>query len=138
VLARGVVEPSEEVMQALKLEKRKKTIMIRRLRILEDTPLMLEDIYLPEEIFNGFDQVDISQKLLYPIYESKYKTPITWAEEFLKPLIADQEAAAYLGIAPGRAVIAIERIAYTLEDRPVEFRKSLGRGDQFSYHIEIR
>ncbi|KIX12551.1 GntR family transcriptional regulator [Dethiosulfatarculus sandiegensis] len=138
VLASGTVDPMPEVAKALKLEPGQRTILIRRLRILEDIPLMLEDIHLPEEIFKGFDELDISQKLLYPIYDRKYHTPIIWAEEFLKPLTATQEAAGYLAIEPGQAVISIERIAYTYQDRPVEFRKSLGRGDKFSYHIEIR
>jgi len=35
-------------------------------------------------------------------------------------------------------VIFIERIAYTFEDKPVEFRAGFGRGDRFRYHIELR
>ena len=99
---------------------------------------MLEDLYLPQKIFKGFEQVDISQELLYPIYDAKYNTPIIWADEFLWPKIASKKTATVLEIDPGDPVISIERIAYSLEDEPVEFRSSIGRGDRFRYHIEIR
>jgi GntR family transcriptional regulator len=99
---------------------------------------MLEDLYLPQKIFKGFEQVDISQELLYPIYDAKYNTPIIWADEFLWTKTASKKTATVLEIAPGDPVISIERIAYSLEDEPVEFRSSIGRGDRFRYHIEIR
>ena len=91
-----------------------------------------------QKIFKGFEQVDISKELLYPIYDTKYNTPIIWADEFLWPKIANKKIATVLEIEPGDPVISIERIAYTHGDEPAEFRSSVGRGDRFRYHTEIR
>jgi GntR family transcriptional regulator len=113
-------------------------LQIKRLRAFNDLPLMYEDLYLPEKIFAGLDRMDISRQLLYPIYDSRFNTPIIWADEFLEPRLATSEVAGHLGIAPGAPVIFLERIAYTFEDKPVEFRASFGRGDRFRYHIELR
>ena len=138
VLSCQIKDPPAGVRGVLKLTSPERVIAIKRLRTLEDEPLMLEDLYLPEALFRGFEQKDISQELLYPIYDAEYDSPIIWAEEFLEPRIAEEEAAELLGIKPGATLIFIERIAYTLGDKPVEFRASLGRGDRFRYHIELR
>ena len=138
VLDSQITKPSFRVKALLKLIDTDKVITIKRVRSLENLPLMLEDLYLPEKIFQGFDEIDISQQLLYPIYDAKYNTPITWADEYLWPEIATKETAKILGIKKGDPVICIERIAYTHGDHPVEFRYSVGRGDRFRYHIELR
>ena len=138
VLSSTIIVPSVRVRKILKLSDKDQVLTIKRVRYLKDLPLMLEDLYLPQKIFKGFEQVDISQELLYPIYDAKYNTPIIWADEFLWPKIANQKIATVLEIEPGDPVISIERIAYSLVDEPVEFRSSIGRGDRFRYHIEIR
>jgi GntR family transcriptional regulator len=99
---------------------------------------MYEDIFLPADRFKGLEQVDISQRLLYPIYDTRFATPVIWAEEFLEPRLATATLAGYLGLREGDPVIYVERTAYTYEDLPVEFRCSFGRGDRFRYHIELR
>ena len=138
VLNSDIITPAKRIRNILKLADNEKTITIKRIRYLKDLPLMLEDLYLPYKIFQGFDEIDISQELLYPIYDEKFKTPIIWADEYLWPTIADSNLAETLKIDPGDPVISIERIAYTYGDEPVEFRNSVGRGDKFRYHIEIR
>jgi len=138
VLNSKIILPPKRVQTVLQLNDNEKVIKIKRIRSIGDTPLMLEDLFLPHHIFKGFDHVDISQQLLYPIYDVKYKTPIIWAEENLWPQIANPEESNLLWISVGDPLIAIERVAFTYGDKPVEFRSSLGRGDRFRYHIEIR
>lgn len=138
VLSSDIITPAKRIRSMLKLADNEKTITIKRIRYLNDLPLMLQDLYLPYEIFKGFDEIDISQQLLYPIYDEKFKTPVVWADEYLQPTIADNNVAEALKINPGDPVISIERIVYTYGDEPVEVRSSIGRGDKFRYHIEIR
>lgn len=138
VLSAGSVRSPSRAREALRLSKRERALHIQRLRAFNDLPLMYEDLYLPEKIFAGLDQMDIARELLYPIYDSRFNTPVIWADEFLEPRLATTEVAGHLQIAPGDPVIFLERIAYTFEDKPIEFRASFGRGDRFRYHIELR
>jgi GntR family transcriptional regulator len=138
VLSAGPGRPTPRVREVLRLSGRERVLHIKRLRAFNDLPLMYEDLYLPEKIFAGLDRMDISRELLYPIYDSRFNTPIIWADEFLEPRLTTPEIAGHLGIAPGDPVIFLERIAYTFEDKPVEFRSGFGRGDRFRYHIELR
>ncbi len=138
VLASEISSPPPTARQHLKLSKEEKVVHIKRVRTLMDVPLMIEDLYLPCSLFPDFETIDISNKLIYPIYDEKYGTPIIWAEEFLEPRVADRAVAEALEIQSGDPVIFVERIAYTYGDRPVEFRAGFGRGDRFRYHIQIR
>lgn len=138
VLSSQVIKPQEQIRIVLKLPVEEKVIHIQRIRTLKDVPLMVEGLFLPERIFRGFQHIDISNKLLYPILDEQYGTPIIWAEEYLEPKVADLKTAQALGIQKGDPVSFIERIAYTYGDRPVEFRSGFGRGDRFRYHIQIR
>lgn len=138
VLFADVAKPSPRAREVLRLSAGEKALQIKRLRACNDVPLMFENIFLPESIFAGLERIDISHELLYPLYDSQFNTPIIWADEFLEPRLATPEAAEHLGINPGDPVIFVERIAYTFEDKPVEFRASFGRGDRFRYHIELR
>lgn len=138
VLEYSVIPGVGRIQNALRLETGEKVLRIRRVRILRKVPLVLEWIYLPQRIFSGFEKIDISQALLYPIYDETFGQPVVWAEEFLEPGIADSETSERLEIQPGAPIIHVERIAYSLGDRPVEYRNSTGRGDRFRYHVEIR
>jgi GntR family transcriptional regulator len=138
VLSSDIVTPSSRIRKILNLSEKDQVLTIKRVRFLKDLPLMIEDLYLSQKIFKGFEQVDISKELLYPIYDTKYNTPIIWADEFLWPKIANTKIATVLEIEPGDPVISIERIAYTHGDEPAEFRSSVGRGDRFRYHMQIR
>jgi GntR family transcriptional regulator len=138
VLFAGPGRPPSRVRDVLRFGKRERVLHIKRIRAFNDLPLMYEDLYLPARIFTGLERMDLSHELLYPIYDSHFNTPIIWADEFLEPRLATPEVAKHLGLAPGDPVIFLERIAYTFEDKPVEFRSSFGRGDRFRYHIELR
>lgn len=138
VIASGIETAPKAAREALGISARAQVIRIRRIRLLDRTPFILETIFLPYGRFKGFETVDISRELLYPIYARDYGFPVTRADEFLRPEIADAETGRHLGIDPGAAVIQIDRIAYTHGDVPVEFRSGLGRGDRFRYHIEIK
>ncbi len=138
VLASRILVPPQPVRAALRLAPRDRAIAITRVRTVREVPLVVEDLYLPQKTFRGFERRDISRALLYPIYDSEYGTPVLWAEEWLQPGVASKRAAQALGLAVGDPVMHVERIAYTFGDRPIEYRKSVGRGDRYRYHIEIR
>ncbi|MHB8770130.1 MAG: GntR family transcriptional regulator [Syntrophales bacterium] len=138
ILESLVVKPDAEVRNKLRLTDKDRANRIKRVRLINDTPYIVETIYLPNGLFKGIEKVDLSEGLLYPVYETRFNVPIVWAEEFLEPRGADKEVARLLDYHEGKPTISIERIAYTFDDVPVELRFSIGRGDRFRYRIEIR
>lgn len=138
VLNINITQPDKKAAEKLMLAKNAKVLKIERLRTLGNEPIVVEDIIIPYKLFKGFEKLQLEDKLLYPIYNDSFATPIIWANEFLQPDTADEKTADMLLVKPNAPVIKIERIAYTYGDTPVECRFGIGRGDQFRYHIVIR
>lgn len=138
VLSIEVIQPDRPVIEKLQLEGSQQVFRIKRVRTIQNKPFVIEDIYLPYERFKGLETMALDQRLLYPIYNETFATPVIWADEYLQPATAGQADAESLGIQPGDPVMCVERLAYTYQDRPVEWRRSIGRGDLFRYHIVVK
>ena len=50
---------------------------------------------------------------------------VTFTDDRLSAVAAEAEIAAALGVAPGTPLLKIDRIAFGLDDRPLEWRVSL-------------
>ena len=75
--------------------------------------------------------------LLYPFYESHCGQVIASAKETLTVDSASAEVARSLGIAQGQPVVVIERLALGFDRQPLEWRRSCGAADTFSYQVDI-
>lgn len=138
VLSIDVIQPESSVINRLQIDASQQVYRLKRARTIQQKPFVIEDIYLPHDRFKGIEALSLDQRLLYPIYNESFATPVIWADEYLQPATASEEAAGMLGIKPGDPVMCVERITYTYQDVPVEWRHSIGRGDIFRYHIVVR
>jgi GntR family transcriptional regulator len=62
---------------------------------------------------------------MYGFFETAFGVRMLRADERLHAVAADQPSADLLGVAPGTPLLAVERISYTYNDRPVEVRRGL-------------
>lgn len=137
LLARLRVRAPKSVAAALGAED---VIRIVRIRSLSDAPVLAEEIFIPTALFPGFEGLAEAEfgPLLYPLYAERFGVFITRAVDELSFSVADQKRARHLGIAEGDPVAVIERTAFDLESRPVEWRRAYGSAHQFRYRTEIR
>ena len=138
ILAVEVKTAGNKIAERLHLQADDEVVKMKRVRTLQDIPFAAEDLYLPYERFKGIEKMSLENKLLYPIYSEEFSTPVVWVDEYLQPDIPDDETAKLLGIGKTTPIICIERIAHSYRDVPVELRHTVGRGDNFRYHIVVR
>lgn len=140
ILNRALVEPTEEVARELALPPGEKSIRMSRLRLYDDEAFASEDIWLPYDRFRAFFEIPLAEigPLLYPVYESVSGQMVATVEEALTIATADADQARLLHIEQGAPVALIQRLARGHSGDPLEWRRSVGRGDRFSYKIEIR
>jgi len=115
-------------------------LTMRRLRLFEGVPHVAEHIWVPTEGFQSL--VDLPKErigsMLYRFYEEACGQIVTSAEENLRVARAGRVDVKLLGVESGAPIVVIERTAYDIDRRPLEWRLSHGRADDFSYKIEIR
>lgn len=141
-LIHELTEVTLDTVAAERLHSRKgsRGIFIKRTRILEDTPALLEKIWLPYQPFKHLLHIERDQfgDLLYPSYRKQCNVVITRASEEIGFGTLDEDDSRLLALAPGSPVAVIRRIAFSLIGEPVEYRLSQGDAQRFHYNVEIK
>jgi GntR family transcriptional regulator len=126
----------EAAANALSVELGSPIFTIRRLRLADATPLLLEEASLPAERFPGLLSADLEHGSLYDILANEYASRVVRAREALEPVLLKAREARLLEVAPGRPAILVEGIAYIADGTPVEFARTHVRGDRTRYYVE--
>ena len=121
-----------EEREALELPADGTVTRIRRVRAINNVPLIIETLSLPDHLFPGLTQSPVPNSL-YAFYSATYGVTIAHAREKLKAIALPPEEAAILGRPPGHPALQIMRVALSLEVRPVEWRVSLCLTDDTHY-----
>lgn len=125
---------------ALDVEPGSPALHLHRIRLRDETPLLVEDIWLPLPRFAALTELhhDELGDLLYPAYERHCGIVIARAEETLTVGTATAGDGLLLRCRRDAALVVIERTARTHDGTPVEWRRSRGRATDFHYRIEIK
>lgn len=125
LLSRKLAPAGEAVGKALGIAPDDPATWMERVRYLGGRPVLYETVVVPDAIFPGLGIVNEIPGSIYVLYEQFYGVLVSTAEEDLYALPAPPEAAKHLGLEPGAPVLAIERVAGSLDGRRVEWRMSL-------------
>lgn len=118
---------------ALGLEKAAQVIRIARTRTRDGVPFIWETIVLPQALFPGLlDRPEVANTL-YDMFQREYGILVMRTDDRLSAVVADIDTAAALAIPPGTPLLRIDRIAFALDDMPVEWRVSLCHLDRAYY-----
>jgi len=114
-------------------------IIVRRLLEFSNRPVVVDEIYLPGEIFAGLtlEVLKESQVSLYSLFEAKFGVRMIRAEERLRAIAADRSSAELLHVPEGSPLLLVERTSFTYGDRPVEWRRGLYSTETHCYLNEL-
>jgi hypothetical protein len=81
-------------------------------------------IVLPASVFGGLDAATIEawEGSMYSLFETRFGVRLIRAEEHLTAVVAPRDVAGELRVAPRSPLLAVERVAYTYDDLPMEWR----------------
>ena len=131
----GRVPASKPVADHLGIEPGADVFRMRRLRLADEVPVMVEWTCVPVQLFSGLTRQIMESHSLYEVMEGDYGQKICLSEEELRASIARKEDASALDIAEGAPVMQLTRCTYGEGRVPVEYTHSVARADQFKYKI---
>lgn len=133
------VRASAEIARLLQLRTGDTVVQARRVLAFQGVPTILEDLWLPGAAFKGLtlEQMAQYQGPTYAMFEVEFGVRMVRAEEKLRAVAADAQAAALLKVEPRTPLLSVERLAYTYNDAPMELRRGLYRTDTHHYHNEL-
>ena len=132
---RGVATAEEAA--TLRLAAGAEVVRIARVRSLAGAPTVLEDIALPAALVPGLEQRPVPNNL-YELFAVDYGLTIARATERLKAIAADARQARHLGVEVATPLLAVDRLAHSIDGRPAERRLSVCRTDRAHYLSELR
>jgi GntR family transcriptional regulator len=114
-------------------------VQIRRLLHAQGRPVVLDEIWLPGRMFKGLTMERLSQHRgpMYRLFETEFGVRMIRAEEKIRAVAADADAAAVLQRPLGSPLLSVERLSHTYHDRPVELRRGLYDTSGHFYRNEL-
>jgi len=122
---------------ALDLPANARVVCIERVRTIAGRPCIVERILLPRALFPGIEKRDLPNNL-YELYRSDFRVTVVHASEKLKAVVATRREARHLGVTVGAPLLTIDRTAFALGGRPVEWRVSLCETEKHHYVSDLR
>ncbi|HEY2505369.1 MAG TPA: GntR family transcriptional regulator [Streptosporangiaceae bacterium] len=102
---------------------------VRRIRLADGKPVVIEHSQFPAGLFPGLLSCPLDGSL-YDLLAERYQQRPHRARESLEPVAADSREAVALGVTVGAPLMLIERTAYSATGLPLEFARDVFRGDR--------
>lgn len=136
VLEVETVTASANVAQALQLAVGDPVQKAIRVRSTKDGPLSHITTYVPGDIGRKFGRRELSRKpILVLLEESGVK--VGRAQQTISAKLADVLVARHLEVAVGSALLAVRRLIYDDQDRPIQWLHGLYRPDRYEYEMQL-
>ncbi|MHB1377677.1 MAG: GntR family transcriptional regulator [Candidatus Humimicrobiaceae bacterium] len=131
-------KPSEEIRNALKLNKDDEVIVLQRLSKLNNKPYSLSINYIPYEPLKKLLYEDFRFTGLYTLLEKKYKMELTHGQSTIQIALATKEEAELLNIKKRDPLFLLEGISFLKNDKPMVFYHTVHIGERSKIRVEIR
>ncbi|MDS1142153.1 GntR family transcriptional regulator [Pusillimonas sp. SM2304] len=133
------IKAPTDIAALLELRSGEMVVNIRRLLSFDQTPTILDDIWLPGAAFRGLTAESLARYRgpLYALFESEFGVSMVRAEEKIRAVCAAEEPSQRLQVEPGTALLQVERVSYTYGDRPMEVRRGLYVTERFHYRNSL-
>jgi len=136
VLAVQRLPAPHEVAMALQLPEGEWVQKAQRVRYTKEGPLSHITTWVPERIASGFGRKELAQKpILMLLEESGVK--VGRAQQSISAKLADASMAQHLDIAVGSALLAVNRLIYDTDDKPIQWLHGLYRPDRYEYQMQL-
>ena len=114
-------------------------ISIKRLLTFNKKPLIFDVIKLPALSFRGLTAEKVNEKkgVMYRMYETDFGVRMLNADEKIKAVSASSESALLLDVKENSPLLSVERLSYTYDNKPLEWRLGLCITDNHYYRSEL-
>jgi len=136
VLEVEMVKASANVADALQLNVGDSVQKAVRVRQTQDGPISQITTYVPAEIGRHFGRDELAKTPILVLMEAS-GVKVGRAHQTISARLADVLVAKHLEVAVGSALLAVRRLVYDDQDRPVQWLHGLYRPDRYEYEMQL-
>lgn len=136
VLSCEVLPAPEVVARQLRLAAGDPVQKAVRVRSTREGPLSHITTHVPAALARGFGRKELARRPILLLLEAQ-GVRIGRAQQSLSARLADADVAPHLGLAVGSALLAVSRLIFDVDDRPVQWLQGLYRPDRYQYEMQL-
>ncbi len=136
VLRCEVLPASEAVARQLDMPPGTLVQKALRVRSTRFGPLSHITTHVPQSIAKAFGRRELARKPILMLIEGSGVT-IGRARQSISARLADAEVARLLQVDVGSALLAVQRLVFDVNDRPVQWLQGLYRPDRYQYQMQL-
>ncbi|MDD3173433.1 MAG: GntR family transcriptional regulator [Herbinix sp.] len=125
-------DATERDVKELQLEPDEQVIRIERIRMADDLPVLLENLFFPGHLKTILAE-NLDDESLYKILSNKYGLVTGNSVMEFEISECNKYEANYLCIKTGSPLLLVREVVYDQYNRPLHRTKTLIRGDKFKY-----
>jgi GntR family transcriptional regulator len=133
----AVTEAEEEVASGLGLDSSSLVTRVERVRYANGEPMAVETVYLDHIRFPGLAEELSTGMSLYALLEERFGVVPFDADETIETVLAPPSASRLLGSDATTPMLLLTRSSRDADGRPVEYVRSLYRGDRFRLTAQL-
>lgn len=135
VVSCSQVKAAHEVSSYLNLREDSFVLEVKRVRLGDQQPIAFDITWLP--VFYGqlIESRDLKEKTIVQILEKEYEIPIVKGCSRIEAVTAAAHIAGHLKVPKTSSLLLMNKIAYSLGDKPVYFQKRFYRTDRMVFEI---
>jgi len=136
VLAQTVMMPTDDIDLKLDIHDDTHVIYIKRLRLVGNEPVLLQDTYIPHYMCPSLLDEDLENDSLLELLEKKYGIKITKVKDYIGIAYLNAEEGKLLGLPESSDALLLEQLFYSGETQ-IQYTRSIKRPDRFRFQIEF-
>jgi len=137
VLSLAALPGRADVNRQLGLRDDEKLILLSRIRMADDEPLIYLETWLPYMPFASILDVDFTTESLYQVLEERFHSRVERAVRKIEAVGATSLEASMLGVKPGAPVCLVRSTAYLADGTAIEHSIARYRGDRNQFTVEL-
>jgi GntR family transcriptional regulator len=132
VLSAEIRPAGSEIAARLQLPLGTDTVVLKRVRLADNRPLALEMTHLPHRLCPGLlAQHDFAHESLYEVLHCEYGWTLVWADQVIETRLPEESECRALDLDQRTPILKFTRVTFNEQNLPVEFVRSVYRGDQY-------
>ncbi|MBT4286445.1 MAG: GntR family transcriptional regulator [Deltaproteobacteria bacterium] len=136
VIKTSLISANRDIAKALVIGIRQKVIVIKRLRIGNDIPLIYEENYLPYNVFKGILGYDLTQSL-YKIITEHYQLSLNRSRQEIRAINLNATTSGYFMLPEHAAGFFMKNITFDQNSVPIDLMYSYFRGDKYCLELDL-
>lgn len=137
VLRFGKVLDRADIRDILELQERETLYGIKRLRLANEKPVGIEEVFIPERYCPHLEDHDLEMSL-YKLLKEQYSLVVNCMECSVDAAKAAKEEKKLLGLTEAVPVLRITGISYNDSGTKLFYEKDTYRSDEYNYNVRIQ